>query len=527
MDEQNALVFGSMHITKASLDRGVMRWAATNSDTDPDLYDERMSLELYKDFIARIENEEELPEEFKSAACSDYWCGGMPYLSISHYPDLNGKAVPGEPLELFVDGQKLKAKGVLFDSPLGHSVWRSLKEDKHKNPEEKIRISIGFLDLAHKHGDNGKVWVRESLHSICPECLHGVKNKVYVKGYLVHLALTRVPVNRRTEMVLEEKADMAKKTRKEDAESIVPPELVEEIETLARVSVGKSDAMVEMSEGETAEETQELIAGVEKAEVAPVANPEVETPAVEKSEDDAMNKVMDEPIAVMENMPYGGATSMKDAEKHMAAMNEMMFVMDAWSVFSNVAWNIFQRDDVKNKKEMLSGAVDEFRNLLAAKAMVVFADLAPKEAVLSETQEHELKPAIDALLENIDNSLMLEADVNGKLASINPTLQELGGKILEYVTAKSQTVENPVPEDKNKDTLLAELKSIVQPLQEAIANLQGEVGIMKSQANAARVETKPRIPQPKTFTSTVFKTVYADKPKPGSLRDIVNKSVGL
>lgn len=533
MDEQNALVFGSMHITKASLDRGVMRWAATNSDTDPDLYDERMSLELYKDFIARIENEEELPEEFKSAACSDYWCGGMPYLSISHYPDLNGKAVPGEPLELFVDGQKLKAKGVLFDSPLGHSVWRSLKEDKHKNPEEKIRISIGFLDLAHKHGDNGKVWVRESLHSICPECLHGVKNKVYVKGYLVHLALTRVPVNRRTEMVLEEKADMAKKTRKEDAESIVPPELVEEIETLARVSVGKSDAMVEMSEGEnaTVESTEAITDGKMLTEEdllnAKKLEASTETPAVEKSEDDAMNKVVDEPIAVMENMPYGGATSMKDAEKHMAAMNEMMFVMDAWSVFSNVAWNIFQRDDVKNKKEMLSGAVDEFRNLLAAKAMVVFADLAPKEAVLSETQEHELKPAIDALLENIDNSLMLEADVNGKLASINPTLQELGGKILEYVTAKSQAVKNPVPEDKNKDTLLAELKSIVQPLQEAIANLQGEVGIIKSQANAARVETKPRIPQPKTFTSAVFKTVDADKPKPGSLRDIVNKSVGL
>ena len=521
MDEQNALVFGSMHITKASLDRGVMKWAATNSDTSPDLYDERMSLELYKDFIAHIENEEELPEEFKDAACSDYWCGGMPYLSISHYPDLNGKAVPGEPLELFVDGQKLKAKGVLFDSPLGHSVWRSLKEDKHKNPEEKIRISIGFLDLAHKHGDSGKVWVRESLRSICPECLHGIKNKVYVKGYLVHLALTRVPVNRRTEMVLEEKADMAKKTRKEDAESIVPPDLVEEIETLARVSINKSDAMVEMSEGEKPE-VPEAVAEPE-IEV-PAEASATETPAVEKSEDDAMNKVVDEPIAVMDNMPYGGATSMKDAEKHMAAMNEMMFVMDAWSVFSNVAWNIFQRDDVKNKKEVLTGAVDEFRNLLAAKAMVVFADLAPKEA---ELQEHELKPAIDALLSNIDNSLMLEADVNGKLASINPTLQELGGKILEYVTAKSQVVENPVPEDKNKDTLLAELKSIVQPLQEAIANLQGEVGIMKSQASAARVETKPRIPQPKTFTSSVFKTVEAERPKPGSLRDIVNKSVGL
>lgn len=192
-----------MHITKASLSDGVMRWAATNSDTDPDLYKERMSLELYQDFIERIKSEEPVQPQFKRIVCSDYWCGGMPYLSVSHYPDLNGKAVPGEPFELFIDGNRLKAKGVLFDNPLGHSVWRSLKEDKYKSPEEKIRISIGFLDLAHRHGE-GQMWVRESLYSLCPECLQGVGDKVYMKGYLIHLALTRVPVNTRTEFTEEE-----------------------------------------------------------------------------------------------------------------------------------------------------------------------------------------------------------------------------------------------------------------------------------------------------------------------------------
>lgn len=192
----------SMHITKASLSGGVMRWAATNSDTDPDLHKERMSVELYQNFIDHIDNDESVPEQFKADVCSEYWCGGMPYLSVSHYSDLNGQAVPGEPMELFIDGNRLKAKGVLFDSPLGHSVWKSLREDKYKSPDEKIRISIGFLDMAHTHGH--KVWVRESLYSLCPECLQKVGGKVYIRGYLVHLALTRVPVNQRTEITEEQ-----------------------------------------------------------------------------------------------------------------------------------------------------------------------------------------------------------------------------------------------------------------------------------------------------------------------------------
>jgi len=524
MEEQNVLAFASMYITKASLSpNGVMKWAATNSDTDPDSYNERMSLELYQDFVDHIKNEDELPVEFKSVVCSDYWCGGMPYLSVSHYPDLNGKAVPGEPLELFVDGQKLKAKGVLFDDPLGHSVWRSLKEDKYKSTDEKIRISIGFLDLAHRHGD-GKVWVRENLYSLCPECLQGVGNKVYTKGYLVHLALTRVPVNKRTEMVLEEKADMAKKTRKEDAESIVGKELAEELETKQKASVQRSDALIEMAETEP---TVEPEVPVEEETSASEEIPEEVVARVEAAEvaksDDAMDAVMSEPAAMVDNLPYGGATSMKDAEKFVAMQNETIFVMDAWSVLTNIAWNIFERKDIPDKKAALNGAVDEFRNMLAAKSMVAFAQLST-----TVENDHELKPTLDALLANIDNTLTMESDVNGKLATINPSLQELGSKILEYVTAKSQVEEKPVPaQDKNKETLLAELKSIVQPLSDAIANLQGDVGILKSQTSAKNVETKSRIPAPRTFTSSVFKSQEAEQPKPGSLRAIVNKSVGL
>lgn len=509
----------SMYITKAVQVGKAMKWAAVNSDTDPDLYAERMSLELYQSFIENIKNRTPVPEKFKSMVASEYWQGGMPYLSISHYPDLNGQAVPGEPQEVYVDGNKLKAKGVLFDSPLGHSVFRSLKDDKLKSPDERIRISIGFIDLSHRHG-NGKPFTRESLFDLCPDCLQGVGDKVYLKGYLVHLALTRVPVNQRTEMVvLEEKSDMGKKTRKEDAASIVGEVLAEEIETKAKFTTQRSDVLIEMSDAEKPSDDVQTVSDppVEEKSDTGVKS---EEPVVEKFEDDQMEAVANEAPSYMENMPYGGATSMSDAEKYVEAKNEMLFVMDAWSVFSNVAWNIFSRDDVKDKKELLTKAVDEFKNLLTAKAMLAFSQTVEK----SDAEEsHELQPAIDRLLGVIDNSITL--DEMGRAEIVNPALQELGTAIADFYQKKSVANEPPAPD---KNDLRDEIKSLIQPLVDSVKSLHEEVGIMKAKSTVQAVETKSRIPAPRTQTISPSLIAKSEpKVKPGSIRDIINKSVGL
>lgn len=521
----------SMYITKSSIDNnGTMRWSAVNSDTDYDSYQERMSLDLYKDFFAYIKGDKVLSQEFKSLVYSDYWQGGMPYLSISHYPDLNGKAVPGKPVELFIDGNSLKAKGILFNSPLGHSVYRSLKEDKNKQPDEKIRISIGFLDLAHRHG-NGDVWVRESAYSICPECLQGIGDKVYVQGCLVHLALTRVPVNKRTEMVLEEKADMTKKkTRKDDAASIVGTDEADKIEMAQKASQQRSDVLIEMSDSETenpvsdaepnadegaTEETEEVVAEVSEAVTPETPEVVAETVAeVAKSEDE-----------MAEHLPYGGATSMKDAENHVAAKEEMIHLMDMWSVFSNVIWNIVDRPDVTNKRAAMSKAVDEFKSMLTAKAMVAFS-ITEKSGVVLETSSHELQPAIDALLKEVDNSIGL-ADIQ-KAELLNPAMQQLGTAITGYLEKKSvvQNDEPPAP-DKNNDTLLKDIKELIQPLSEGLKVLSEEVGVLKAKGEIQTVEQKPRIPQSRTFQSSVIVKAKTEEPKPNSLRDIARKSVGL
>ena len=212
----------SLAIVKASLDKasGEMRWRSVNSDTKEDLYAESMSLELFSDFVRRVDDDLPIPAPFDKVIMEDGWSGGMPYLSVSHYKSAGGKNVPGIVQEIYVDGEKLKSQGIFKDTAMGHAVFKNLLKDLYGDSEyeNKIRISIGFLDLQHSHGDF--IFTRSKLDDHCPMCAEGVGNKVYLKGQLVHLALTRVPVNPRTEMEVEKMGDTIV-TKKKDAESIL------------------------------------------------------------------------------------------------------------------------------------------------------------------------------------------------------------------------------------------------------------------------------------------------------------------
>lgn len=236
----SGLVAMSLRITKASYNKSEnepMRWTAIDSDVDEDLYNEKMSIELYKDFVSRIENNTPVPEPFRDAVCEMDWCGGMPYLSIAHFKAGDGKKnVPGEPSSVFIDGTRLKSKGILFDNEMGRRVFKSLTEDLYKKKSDDghlpVRISIGFLDLEHKHlsqvGGQEFTFTREQVGQICPLCAQGIGGKIYMKGQLIHLAMTRVPVNPRTEMIAEKSMDEIT-TKRDDAKSIIG-ELADELE---------------------------------------------------------------------------------------------------------------------------------------------------------------------------------------------------------------------------------------------------------------------------------------------------------
>ena len=111
-NQKSMLAELSMAIVKASREKkdGAMRLRMVNSDTGEDLSGERMSLELFQDFVKR--NDENLPvpapfDEVVKKAEHGYWEGGPPYLSVAHYKSGGGKNVPGEQEKLYIDGEKL------------------------------------------------------------------------------------------------------------------------------------------------------------------------------------------------------------------------------------------------------------------------------------------------------------------------------------------------------------------------------------------------------------------------------------
>ena len=261
----------SMSIVKANQDKnGVMRWRSVASDVDKDYYGEKMSKELFQDFVAHINNEDDIPEPFKSAICEEEWCGGVPYVSIAHFKSGAGRVnVPGEPVKIYTDGDVLKSTGILYDTPLGKAVFKSLQKDLVEKRDDKIRISIAFLDLEHSHGEKF-TFVRKGLTDKCRLCKEGVGDKIYKKGHLVHLALTRVPANPRTDIEVEKSMT----TKREDAESIIEDEEV--VKGLDLKSQAEDILVVKSDEVEVekiADKVEEPVA--ESSEVSPVT----ETPA--------------------------------------------------------------------------------------------------------------------------------------------------------------------------------------------------------------------------------------------------------
>jgi len=255
-----------MIISKASRDKktGEMRLRLVNSDTGEDIFGEKMSIELFEDFVRRSEGEMKVPAPFDEVINEDgYWEGGAPYLSIAHYKSGAGKNVPGEQENLYLDGDKLKSVDILYDNDLGKAVWKSVYNDlyvKEKAFENPVRVSIGFLDLEHKHTVKGEdtVFTRKTLDDKCELCVDGVKNKTYLKGHLVHKAFTRKPAHPRTDVEIEMKSDDDIVTREEDAKSIIGDIELEKKSQVDEVLVVKDDEDVRDPESEeTMEESKQ------------------------------------------------------------------------------------------------------------------------------------------------------------------------------------------------------------------------------------------------------------------------------
>ena len=401
----------SLYIAKASFDKKTqeMRWFAVASDTDRDDYDEKMSIELYNDFIRRAVEEEAPPEEL----CTDAWCGGMPYLSLSHYPDLNGMGLAGPTQGLYVHGNALKAKGVFSDTKLGRTCFKSICDDlysEEKSDTEKIRISIGFIDWAHYHG-NFK-FVRKNLTDRCPMCAQGVGDRTFARGHLLHLALTRIPVNTRTDILPVVEDSMA--TRKEDAESIVGEELAEELEHEAKL-VGKSEAVVERTDDD--EEVVEVEVSEPEVEEAPIESENIETPEEEVAELEVANSPVEDVEAE--------ETELQALSKQVAELARIMAPPEEKeSHLFDTVFDVLraQYDEVMEtnlspdeKLQLLQDPYTELGNVLRS-GVSVAPEQEAQEVPVDVVTKAELEASLNPLIEKVS---LLVAQLEGG-ASANP-----------------------------------------------------------------------------------------------------------
>jgi transcriptional regulator with XRE-family HTH domain/cation transport regulator ChaB len=192
-------------ITKASLQPdGSVRWQAVASDTGKDRSEERTSLGLFQDWIDRITYKADIP--YLPAP-------KMPFLGVSHYPALDGFGEAGITRRMFIDGNAFKVDGVFnADSTIGQKLLDAVKTElalvkKGEHPDKPIRISAGWWDIQHYHEDSDFLFTRQALADKCPLCEQSqTSDKVYKAGQLDHFAATRVPMNPRTNLKLEEKS---------------------------------------------------------------------------------------------------------------------------------------------------------------------------------------------------------------------------------------------------------------------------------------------------------------------------------
>jgi hypothetical protein len=204
-----------MRITKATVRNGGMYWQGAISDDDWDQEDERLSVEIFRDF----------ERQHKAQHEPDYQ---PPFVSLSHYDRMeDGSGEIGTIENIWTDGHVFYNDGWFKPTRLGRRVFEVVKSELERQQageeiENPVRFSIGF-------------YPHQTMYEGEP------KRRVYLTGQYEHAALTRVPVNSRTGFTQLEEKSMT--TRHEDGVSIVGEDYEEDVDDLeAKQPVGKSQA---------------------------------------------------------------------------------------------------------------------------------------------------------------------------------------------------------------------------------------------------------------------------------------------
>jgi len=513
---------------------GVRRWYSTSSGIKRDLYNERMSKSLFRDFIRRIELREAPPEPFTSKA----WTGGLPYLGIAHYLDLEGEGIAGDTVRVWPDGTFLKMKGTFADNKLGNAAYDSIKLDiKNKVPHDKrVRVSIAFVDYGHEHENVGH-FERKSLMDKCPYCEAGAEDKIYQKGQLVHLALTRRPAYPEADIQLEEKS---MSQRKDDAVSIVGEELAEGLEDKSKLTERSADidpdAIVVREDAPEEEET----------------DGEDEEGKKKKKEEDGDSE---EEEMVYESL--GGAKTLDEADSFITSRSKDVPLLDSWAIFASVMANIAGDD----KAEAVYTTVSEFQerlDIMALRALMKVSDMIEREEgvegeakveasaeapaeeageevaepaeeakseqegeVMSEKSEyvHPLDDAFTAIRDSFDAVMAEPMSESERLIALQEPVNEMAATI-------KRSVETPVA-----GMSVGDGEAVKALVAEAVAPFMAEIARLNAEKSVDKSTVEPKAPVRRAITVGNTITVPQNEVKPRTgftpLRNVVRRSVGL
>jgi len=500
----------SLFITKVTRNSttGEMRFFAKASGVDLDAYGERMSKPLFNDFIKRAESREAPPPQFTS----DAWNGGLPYLGVAHYLDLGGDGIAGDVESIWVDGDIFKAKGRFRDNKLGRAVYKSVSEDIANNvpDDERVRISIAFLDYGHSHDGTGE-WVMRNLGDKCPYCMEGIGNKIYKSGHLIHLAATRVPAYADTSLEIELE-ERSMKTKKQDAESIIGEDLAEELDQKSTSFVNRSESglslVVRMDEGED-EEDEEMDKKKKKGD---------------KEEDEEE----------MSSKSLGGAVTIEDAELFLSRNN--LDVVDSPAVLITVLSNIAGQKNIP----FIQKAVQDYArrvDVLALESMQDIAGILRNVEVVQRSGEsasaHPLDAAYHEFIQRVVEAEQTPVQPQIKLQMLQEPLNAFANEIQRHVgQAPAQPASGASQQD---DEMLAKMRTVVSevinPLADRVNAL--EAGVMAGQAvqrknitNIVQPMPQPRQLQPDpTLTNRTLDN--RQNVNPNSIDNLSRRSVGL
>lgn len=560
-----------LYITRVAADpkTGQRRWFATSSGTKKDAYGEYMTVGLFQDFIERIRRKENAPEVFASKA----WTGGNPYLGVAHYLDHEGSAIVGDTEKVYIDGDVFKAKGTFRDTPLAQKAYDAIKQDIELNrpADERVRISIAFVDFAHDHQGVGQ-FVRKTLADRCDLCERGVGEKRYQKGLLVHLALTRRPAYAETAILLEERSMT---TKRDDAASIVGDELADELENKSKTLTARSEgidpsAVVIKADEKAAQPTM----GEGKPEAPPEA-PIEQTQRATGTVD--QEKRREEELAEVERHYLGGAMTLDAAEKFLAERaDKKPVLLDSWGVLAGVLSNIATSrsadkptairqalgDFQSNLDVMTARALTGLHDLIAAKAQggddvedeKKMEEEKPEEeeeekegveekSLVAETAPapapapvHVLDSALTAFREAYDKAMALPTDAESKLTMLQPAMDALGDVVLRSVHSATKQPEPAPATDAAASSVPAMTpesvasivdERVVQRVAEQVAPLKAMLEAALA-ARAVEAPMRPAAPQPRALRPVqLAERSAAPASRPSSLRAAIRRSVGI